>query len=645
MISISRIVKRSAVALAVSVVAIAVIGTAVIATYDWNHARGWISKQVSEKTGRELVIGGNLEVHPFSLTPRVRAERITLSNADWGEKKTMLAAEVVEFSFSLMDLLRGRVIFTDVALDKAAALLQRDAQGRRNWILRPSSSLTAESPVIRRLSVNDGRLLVKDKVTDTDVDLQVRPASTEPYGIGVQAQGRVKGIPVTLKGAGGGLLTLIDEDAPYPLKLDGSAGGAQLSFEGKITGLATLSQIDGRLSLAGRDLALLADALKIALPHTAAYKLVGNLERRGAEWRFTGFRGIVGSSDLSGDFRVNTEAVRPVVNAKLASRNLDIADLSGFVGTKPGAAGAVKRPGKVLPSEPFDLSKLRRIDAHVSLTAARLRDRDTLPLDNLKATLNLVDGVFKLEPLVFGVAGGSMDSQVTVDARSNALAMSVNSTFKNLRLNQLIPKAEILSASFGAVEGGLQLKGTGNSTAAALATSNGQINLYSRGGKVSNLLLEYAGTDIAEIVRFWVGGDQQIQLRCGIATFTVKNGLMTSETMVVDTDDTYIGGKGTVSLRNETLNLTLTPLPKDVSIVALRGPLHVTGTFAHPKFGLDKGYLAGRIGASVLLGLLNPLAALVPLIETGPGKDAPCAQLLNSVQVAANSRKPSSVVR
>jgi uncharacterized protein involved in outer membrane biogenesis len=645
MTSTSKIVKRLVVALAASTVALTVIAVVLIATFDWNRARGWISEQVNAKTGRELVIGGNLKVHPFSFTPRVRAEQVTLSNADWGEKKPMLVAETVEFSFSLLDLLRGRVIFPDVALDKAAALLQRDTHGRRNWILRPSKQFTGESPLIHKLSVNDSHLLFKDKLTDTDVDLKVRPVSNGPYGIGVQAQGRVKGIPVTLKGAGGGLLTLIDEDAPYPLKLDGSAGGAQLSFEGKITGLATLNQIDGRLSLAGRDLALLADALKFALPHTAAYKLAGNLERRGTEWHFSGFRGTVGSSDLGGDFRVNTGAVRPVLNAKLASRNLDIADLGGFVGAQPGAAHETKKPGKVLPSEPFDLAKLRRIDAHVVLEAARFRNRDTLPLDHLKATLNLVDGVFKLEPIVFGVAGGSMNSQVTVDARAAALVVDVNSTFSALRINQMLPKADILNESFGAIDGRLRLKGTGNSTATMLSTSSGRIDLYSRGGKISNLLMEYAGADVAEIIAFWVGGDKQIQLRCGIAAFNVNKGVMTSEVFVVDTDDTYIGGKGSISLQNETLDMTLTPLPKDMSIVALRGPLRVTGTFANPRFGLDKGHLAGKIGASVLLALINPLAAIIPLIETGPGKDAPCAQLLNSVQVAANSRKPSPVVR
>ena len=41
----------------------------------------------------------------------------------------------------------------------------------------------------------------------------------------------------------------------------------------------------------------------------------------------------------------------------------------------------------------------------------------------------------------------------------------------------------------------------------------------------------------------------------------------------------------------------------------------------------------------MLLGLINPLAALIPLIETGPGKDvkAPCADLVGSLQ--AKSRR------
>ena len=47
-----------------------------LATVDWNQARGWIAKQVQQRTEkRELVIVSNLEVKPFSLHPWVRAER------------------------------------------------------------------------------------------------------------------------------------------------------------------------------------------------------------------------------------------------------------------------------------------------------------------------------------------------------------------------------------------------------------------------------------------------------------------------------------------------------------------------------------------------------------------------------------------
>jgi uncharacterized protein involved in outer membrane biogenesis len=297
-----------------------------------------------------------------------------------------------------------------------------------------------------------------------------------------------------------------------------------------------------------------------------------------------------------------------------------------------------------LPANTINLEKLRRVDAKVTLTAAQFRNKE-LPLDNLKANLDLVDGVFKLTPIDFGVAGGTLSSRVSVDARGKNLGVDVDSTFRKLRIGQLVPKAELLEKSLGAIDGRTRFKGQGNSVAAVLGTANGRLDLMSGGGEMSNLLLEFAGADIAEIVKFWIGGDQQVALRCGVVAFNVKDGLMTSDAFVIDTDDTYFGGKGTVNLRDETLNLTVTPLPKDFSPIVLRGPLHARGSFANPQFGLDKGVVAARVGAAVLLGLINPLAAIIPLIETGPGKDAPCADLVGSLQARVNAPQEKAAVR
>ena len=51
-------------------------------------------------------------------------------------------------------------------------------------------------------------------------------------------------------------------------------------------------------------------------------------------------------------------------------------------------------------------------------------------------------------------------------------------------------------------------------------------------------------------------------------------------------------------------------------------PLHLRGSFSNPSVSVDKGKLGMRLGASALLALLNPLAALIPLMDIGGGPEA-----------------------
>lgn len=639
-----RFLKATAIMISVLVLLIAG-ALAALALFDWNHARDWISRKVHERTGRELIIAGNLDVRPFSLHPRVRAEQVRFENAHWGENRPMLEAKSVDFTFGLLRLLfEGQLVVPEVALDNAEVVLEREQDGRRNWILKPPDQTDeGRSPEILALVVNNGRLRVKDRISDTDVNLVLQSRPADPvYTLDLSADGRVRGVPLKVKGASGGLLSVADDQTPYPIRLAGTLGDAHATAEGTLTGLAGMQTVDVKMTLSGGNLAPLGDALKISLPHTKPYKLSGMLERRGPLWTFRQFQGSVGKSDLGGDFSVRTAGERPLLTAQLHSKSLDVADLGGFIGGRPGEPEKARASGKILPDMPINLDKLRRIDAHVKLVATRFQNRDRLPLDHLDATLKLVDGVYRLEPVVFGVADGSVNSVLTVDARSPRISADVTTSFRKLHLNKLIPATDKLDESIGAIDGRLKLAGTGNSAATLLGASNGRIDLYSGGGQVSNLLMEYAGTDFFEIFKFKVRGDQQIKLRCAVASFNVKDGLATSEAMVVDTDDTVIGGTGTLSLREETIDLTLTPLPKDMSPLALRGPLHVTGSFAKPAINLEKKTIARKVGAAVLLGLLNPLAAIIPLVETGPGKDANCSGLIASVEAAA---KGQSVAR
>ena len=76
------------------------------------------------------------------------------------------------------------------------------------------------------------------------------------------------------------------------------------------------------------------------------------------------------------------------------------------------------------------------------------------------------------------------------------------------------------------------------------------------------------------------------------------------------------------------MDLKLKPQPKDRGIGSLRTPLHIKGTFGKPDIGPDMGKLAARGGGAIALGILNPLLAILPLIEEGKGKDSTCGQLI-----------------
>jgi len=184
------------------------------------------------------------------------------------------------------------------------------------------------------------------------------------------------------------------------------------------------------------------------------------------------------------------------------------------------------------------------------------------------------------------------------------------------------------------------LKGHGNSMAQMLGGASGDVAVLMGKGEISNILLEFLGLDGGEIIKFLLLGDRNVVLRCAAAAFDVKQGLMNSKVIVLDTTDTVINGKGQVSLTNETLDILLKPEPKDKSILSLRSPLKIGGTFAAPTAGPDKVALGARAGLAIALGVVNPFLALLATIETGPGQDADCT---GALAIASNPKSKAVV--
>jgi uncharacterized protein involved in outer membrane biogenesis len=275
----------------------------------------------------------------------------------------------------------------------------------------------------------------------------------------------------------------------------------------------------------------------------------------------------------------------------------------------------------VLPDRPYDLEKLRSMDAIVKFRAAKV-DAGKLPIESFAAEVRLEGGLLRIKPLDVGIAGGRVTGSIRLDARNDTIATAANLHARDVELPKLFPRT--IPDSVGRIAGDMKLEGHGNSVASMFATANGKVGTVMGSGRFSNLLLELAGLDVAESLKFLLGKDRAVALRCAYADFDVDDGIMKTEAFAFDTTDTVLFGEGKLNLKNESIDLELDPQPKDFSLVSLRVPLEVGGTFKDPSFGPKSGPLAARTAVAAALYSVAPPAALLALIETGPGENVDC---------------------
>jgi uncharacterized protein involved in outer membrane biogenesis len=590
--------------------------------------------------------------------PRIHAEQVRLENAEWGGERYMLDLAGVDFTIRLLPLLRGEIVLPEVAFSRPVIVLEKNARGEGNWELSHKEDEETDFPKIGRLVVDEGTITYRDPEIATDIKAQVATDTARQQAVTrFTARGKFKDKSASASGSAGSVFLLTDQTHPFPLAGDVQVGATKAKLVGTITGLATFAAADLNLDLSGKTLADLLPIIGVTLPQTPPYTLHGRLIRAADVWRFNDFGGKVGDSDLAGSLSVATNEKTPRLNADLSSRLLDFDDLAGFIGKTPEAGAsetaskeqrqklaAEKAEPGVLPEKEFSVERLTAINADVKYRAQSIRARKVLPLDHLTAHLVLENGALTLKPLNFGIAGGNVVSDIAMNAASKPMTVAANVRFQQLKLSQLLPDLKAAKTSAGIIGGTGKISASGNSIAQWADSVDGEVGLAMSGGQVSNLLLEVVGLDGGEVMKFLFGGDKAVDLRCAVADFGVKDGVMNTKTFVFDTSDTNVLGEGRILLGEEKLDLKLKPIPKDPSILSLRSPIHIAGTFEDPAIKPDKK-LFMRAGAAIALGVVNPLLALIPLVETGPGKDSNCAELIAQAQASGARGQASAQQR
>ena len=617
---------------------------AFITFFSFNFMREPISRMVKNATGRELSIKGDLRLKWAWPVPHVVAEKLTFANPPWAREPNMIELDQAEATFDVSEMIKRVWVIVEARVDNPVIHLQQAEDGRKNWLLDTQQKNEKAKVEIGRLIVNRGKITFLDEAHDTDIAADVQTHG-QGAGVAFSAQGRFNGLPLKASGTGGPVLALREQTHPYPLDIEATIGGTSARAKGTVTSLTRLVAVDLEAALRGRSLADLYDIIGIALPDTPAYSTSGHIAHKDEVWRYEKFAGKIGNSDIAGTMQVDLGRERPYLTGDVASKLLSIADLGPMLGATQQKKGAAAARSRVLPDTAFDTERWDSVDADVKFRAAMLKYVNELPLQNVDARVRMEGALLTIDPLAFGAAGGKVSASVSLDAREEPLAARITARAEGVEVEQLLRTTKLQKAGIGRFDAAVDLAGSGNSLARVLGAANGKVGLVVPAGEVSAEIMAMVAIDLWRIAKFKLGGDEPVRIRCGVADFDVKNGVMSANALVFDTEPVNVQGAGSIDLRRERLDITLYPEPKQKSLASLRTPLYVSGPFVKPSAGPDKGRLAAKGLGAVVLGAVAPLLAVIPLVETGPGADSNCNKLVQQAKALPKEAPPTQASR
>ncbi len=629
-------------------------------TADWNKLRGPIARYASAQTHRHIELDGDLKVHLLTWTPTVSIGGLKVGPPAWAGPEDTADIDRVVVSVRLWPLLIGRVVMPLVQLDHPRVTLIRDRQGRESWSFgsgKPSGK-PFRLPPIQRFVIDQGRISFTDEARrlriDGMIDSNERAQGPSAHAFSLTGRGDLNKKPFEIRASGGPLVN-VRLDQPYPFSADVRAGATHVVSSGRLVRPFDFGAYDAHLHLTGADLADLYDLTGLALPNTPPYDLQADLSHTGRVYALQKAAGRVGGSDLEGTLKVVLSAQgRPNVTADLASRVLDFKDLAPLFGAPPvGAslaaakpvakaqASALKAQQRLLPDSTLATERLRGMDATVHYRAASVRSA-FLPLRRASLELNLDHGVLAVDPVAFDFPQGRFYAQVQLDARGPIPLTTADMRLSDLSLQEFIPHAGPNPPLEGVLAARAKLTGAGDSVHKAAAASNGAVTVVIPHGKIRAAFAELLGVNAGKgLSLLFSKSDQEADVRCAVASFSVKNGVLQAQNVIFDTSVVKVTGTGDIDLGPERIDLTLKGDSKRFRVTHVFLPIVIGGHLRDPKLGIRPASAIVQGGVAVALAAVFPPALILPFVDPGLAKNADCAALMGAAQTAPAAVKAS----
>jgi uncharacterized protein involved in outer membrane biogenesis len=572
------------------------------------YLRGPLVRLLAARTGRAIDVAGSLETRVFARNPRLTAERVSIGNPPWTAPG--LTAEIRKVTVVFATPGFGHWLEIErIEMEGATLYLTRNSAGHANWQRSdPDKHIDTPLALIRGLSMPDAHVTLQDDLRHLQFDGSVSIHDMNAAGVSalrIDGAGRLNDRAATFEIAGDPLATA-KPDAPYRFTFAEHSSGSELTARGSLSKPFTFDQLDATFEASGADLKDIYFLTGVSLVNTDSYRLAGTMARRGTHTRFGDLVATFGGSDLRGTVSIDSSSGRPKLDARLDSQVLRAADL--------GLRAAGRESGNsthdrwLLSDTRLNPLTVRHGDGVITYQARRI-DVGRVVLRAVAGRMTIDQGVLVINPLSADVFEGKLAASLKLDANPDIPVATVDLGIAGLQLAQLDQRAPGPPRLQGLLHVKAAILGHGASLHQIAASGNGSLTATWTRGSIRTSLAELTGIDLRGLGLLLTKNQQETVVRCAAVRFQERDGTLTAQSLIVDTDPVLITGAGQIQLDSETLDLAFRGHPKKLRLLRLRSPLMVRGTLLHPSISIDTGQ-----------------SSLV-LIDPGSAKDVDCDSL------------------
>jgi len=366
------------------------------------------------------------------------------------------------------------------------------------------------------------------------------------------------------------------------------------------------------------------------LPTINEIKLSSAVTGNNNIYKLTNLALTADKTDLGGDIVVSLAGDKPKINATLVSQTVDLTAL------EQGESSPESEPAKerLFSDDALVFEALNQLDADVTLKIQTV-ESNALKLRNVDVAVGLQHSHLQASPMDLSFAGSRLTGHVDLNAKGEAASLSTKMQVNGFKLAKVDALKDVISG--GNTDVYIDAKGEGKTVRQLMAGLDGKAIIKVAESHIEDGTLDLLGADfITELVNLLNPFSKEkkgTELACAVVNFSIKDGIATADKgIAVRTGKMNIVGDGTINLKNEKLDIGITPKARTgigMNMADLVGLVRVGGTLAAPSALVDKAAVleAGlSTGAAVATGGLSVVAE--GLIDRATADENPCQTAL-----------------